>query len=280
MATIALMGPPGSGKTTMAVKTAVRRPVHLIDIDRKFRAQANLRDLRDVTVWELRETLSEDSLASRIKALAASEKGVRPPKGYTTIANYIEGLEKDSDAQAAGTIVFDSTTQFQLHMREHMQFLEGKTKLTWDSWAAWGQLWREFTVIMIDYAIAQDKDLIFIFHERVSEVPGDKTDKVVLSRGEKGSLQRDYVGTMNVKIAGAIEGAFGLQFGTFFTDVYALYVEIINGVPQWRCRVLPDGKRDLRCSFDVSNHAIWTPDLSQIWGKKIRYAPWESTKEK
>src|SRR5205823_3419041 len=101
--------------------------------------------------------------------------------------------------------------------------------------------------------LANDKDLIITFHERVSEKPGPQTEKVIVQKASEGR-SREYLGTMDVLICASIDGAFGLEFGTFFTDVYALRVDVEKGVPKWVCRVHPDGQRDLRCSFNVKDH--------------------------
>ena len=55
-----LMGPPGSGKTTMYVKTAPRRPLLVIDADRKLRSLpfvVPLIEKGDIFCWELDEAL-------------------------------------------------------------------------------------------------------------------------------------------------------------------------------------------------------------------------------
>ena len=82
MASIALMGPPGSGKTTMACLTSPP-PVHVVDIDRKIRSMASLRRVVEngnLTYREVGETLTEDSMSQRLDALVKDEKAQRPPK--------------------------------------------------------------------------------------------------------------------------------------------------------------------------------------------------------
>lgn len=264
MATIALMGPPGSGKSTMAIKTAVKRPVHVLDIDRKVRSMALLSSLPDVTVWELNEALGESGLRERMRSLMSNDpKAVRAPRGWSLFAEYCDKLENNEAAKAAGTIVLDSTTLLAQHMRAHMSYTLGKTKFNFDAWSAWATMWKELTTIFIDYALSHDKDLIFTFHEVASEVPGDTTTKVVVKQKED-VKQREYLGTMAVKIISAVEGSFARNFGAWFTDVYALSVEVTSDKPKWMCRVLPDGQRDLRCSFPVGEQAEWEPDLRKI----------------
>ena len=296
----ALMSPPGGGKTTMAVKTALKLPVHVVDIDRKINQMVEFKPLIDtgrITYWELSETINEDKLAGRLTSLLAEKDKQKPyqaPLGWSKICKYTDGWEKDPLVQNAGTILWDSYTITAIHMKSHMQYISGKSKLIWDAWSAWDQMWQETTNILIDYvnSTATDgctikregefkgfcehknppKDLIISIHERVSEKPGDKTKSVTVRRDDKGQQQKDYIGQMDVKIAGSVDGAFGLKFGAWFTDVYALRVDINNdGQPKWVCRVHPDGRRDLRCSakqqFNVKKELIseFEPDYHKIF---------------
>src|SRR6267142_4626070 len=146
----ALMGPPGSGKTTMAVKTAPKRPVHVIDIDRKIRASAGLR-MPDLTYKEIGDTIHEDALSRRIASLVKNEKGNKPPRGWSNFANYCESADNNPDFKNAGTLLVDSYTQLAPHMRSHIQFETGKGKFVWDHWSIWKAMWQETTTILIDY---------------------------------------------------------------------------------------------------------------------------------
>jgi hypothetical protein len=271
MASIALMGPPGSGKTTMACLTAPG-PIHVVDIDRKIRSMSGLqKSIADgnLTYREIGETLTEDSMARRLDALVKDEKQTRPPRGWSNFANYCAELEKDADAKSCRTLVIDSYTQLAMHMKAHIQFLRGKSKFVWDDWSTWKSMWTEVTTILVDYALANDKHLVVILHERVSEKPGQQTGKVIVSTGGKGEKTREYIGTMDVRIAGSIEGAFGLEFGSYFTDVYGLRVEAERDkAPRWVCRVQPDNQRDLRCSFDTKGVLEFEPDFRKIWGSE------------
>jgi len=271
------MSPFGGGKTTMIVKTAPKRPIHMLDIDRKVSNMVEFKpylDKGELTVWELSDTLNEDRLGGRMTALLESAKALMPPKGWTNFCKYCDKLDNDPIAKEAGTLAIDSYTVLALHMKTHMQFLSGKSKLVWDAWSAWGQMWKETTSILIDYANQNGKDLIVTLHERVSEKPGDKTKSVIIKRDEKGQQQKDYTGQMDIKIAGSIEGQFGIDFGAMFTDVYALRVDVNEntGIPKWVCRVHPDGRRDLRCSakqqFDVNHNLVseFEPDYGKIFG--------------
>ena len=137
MPIVALIGPSGAGKTVMACKTAIRRPVHVVDIDRKVASLAILRDLVDkgeITYKEVGETIQEDSIARRLEALVKNDKPARPPRGWTNLANYLGSIENDLTAKAAGTILIDSYTQMGLPLRSNIQYLAGLSKFEWDEW--------------------------------------------------------------------------------------------------------------------------------------------------
>lgn len=295
MSIIALMGPPGTGKSTM-VLSAPKSPKHIIDVDRKVRVNPRYVEAikaGTVTYYELGDTIQEDGMARRLKSLVDNKKGDKPPRGWTNFANYCERADSDPDFKNAGTVVLDSYTQLAPHMRAHIQWETGKGKFVWDAWSVWKAMWQETTTILIDYCISTatdgcklkakqmecehgcpDKDLIIILHERVSEKPGEKTEKVrVTQTSMEGGKSREYQGMMDVFICGSIDGAFGLEFGTYFSDVYALRVDIVDGEPEWVCRVHPDGKRDLRCSFPLAKDAEYEPDFNRIMkGQSLKQA--------
>lgn len=275
MATIALMGPPGSGKSCMAGLTAPG-PVHFLDIDRKVKATARLQkaiQAGEITYKEIGESFAEGNLKDRLAGFLENKTIVKiPPKGWTTFANYVGGLENDPVAKNARTIVLDTATQLGVHMWAHIQHVRGKGKFVWDDWNIWKNMWMETVNALIDYAANQDKHLIVCLHERVSEKPGDEVSQVRIVTDAQGQKSRDYLGgKLDVKVAGSIDGSFGLNFGTYFTDVYALRVDIESETPIWKCRVHPDGQRDLRCSFpqqfkDGKLVVDFEPSFKKIWG--------------
>ena len=283
MSTVALIGPPGVGKSTMVVKTAVKRPIHILDVDRKVGSMATFQPYiksGELTYKEIGETIAEDSLALRLNELVEDKKSNRPPRGWTAIANYVGQLEKDPQAQAAGTILWDSYTLTAQHMRAHIQWLKGKSKFVWDDWTTWYAMWTEVTTIMCDYALATGKDFMITIHERVNEKPGDRTKGVQVNEhvSPQGVPMRSktYLGTMDILIAGSVAGQFGLEFAAHFTDVYRLAIDMVGDSPKWVCRVLPDGLRDLRCSHEVYGQAEWEPDFGKIWNAQ---KPVVTTKE-
>lgn len=267
--TILLVGPPGSGKTTMATLTAIHRPVHVLDVDRKIGSMANLSGALasgDVSFWELGETLSEDGLKARAERLAQDKKPLRAPLGWLKFAEMCERLPKDEVSLRAGTWFLDSATQLVPHLKNIILFHSGTGGgvMAPREWGYFLQMWSETLTLLRDEAIKLDKDLIVSVHERVSEIPNRST-KVTHEKNKAGQSERVFTGSMDMKIAPSIDGQFGLNMASYFTEVYALRVDMVDGKPKWICRVKPDGLRDLRTSFDVQGEEF-PPDFRAIWG--------------
>lgn len=280
MATVVLMGPPGSGKSLMAGLTAPS-PVHFVDIDRKVQSTARFKESilsGEITFREIGETLTETNLGDRLKQYIEDKSGIlkgQPPKGWLNFANYMGSIEKDEQAGKAKTVVIDTYTQLSMHMWAYIQHMRGKGKFIWDDWNIWKHMWTETTNALIDYARATEKHIIICLHERFAEKPGEDTMQVRITTGPKGEKSKDYLGgKLDVKVAASIEGSFGLDFGTYFTDVYRLRVDVSDsGEPTWKCRVHPDGQSDLRCSFPSQSKdgkliVDFDPDFRKIWGKE------------
>lgn len=263
--TIMLQGPPGSGKTTMACLTAVRKPVHVLDIDRKLIAMASLRSAitsKALTYWELTEPLVEGNLLERARELSGNKKPTKQPQGWIKIAEMIQRLEKDEEAQRAQTWVLDSFSMAVDHLVRLILYTSDKATahMNQREWGALLQMCKETITIIIDGARTYDKDLIVTVHERVSEVPGPNTHVIRSAGGE-----REFIGQMNMRIAASVGGQFGLEMARYFEEVYGLSVEMKAGKPTWVCNVLPDGRRDLRTSFDVKGVAVHSCDFTKIW---------------
>mgnify|MGYP003394862832 CR=1 FL=1 len=268
MSTILLMGPPGTGKSKMACQTAIRRPVHVLDIDRKLKNMAWVKNLTDVSWWELAEPLIRDKLASRVRLLSTNQNPDLEPKGWKTFCEYTDKIEQTKEFKDCGTLVIDSATTLGDHLARAILFLDanGTSTLSPRNWASYQAAWKEVVTVLRDECIRNEKDLIITVHERVSEIPGDSTSKVMKHKDPKsGIVEREFIGTMDIKIATSINGQFGIEMPLHFEEVYGLYVEMEKGNPVWKCRVQPDGRRDLRTSHNVSK-AVFNPDFREIWG--------------
>jgi hypothetical protein len=267
--TICLIGPPGSGKTTMAALTAPG-PVHFLDIDRKVLSMASLRDAiaaGDVTAWPLAETMAEEKLSDRVKALATREakQVLKAPLGWIKFAEMADKLGKDPVALQATTWVLDSATHLVPHLTNIILHYSGATAgMSPREWGYFLRMWAETITQLRDTALSLDKNLIVTVHERVSEIPLSNT-KLMHEKDREGNVQRVFLGQMGMKISPSIDGQFGLQMASYFEEVYGLRVEVTDGKPKWICRVKPDGLRDLRTSCDVKDKVEFDCDFRAIW---------------
>src|SRR5678815_2845177 len=123
---IILQGKAGAGKSMMACLTAVHKPVHVMDIDRKIQAagwaQAALAS-KELTYWELKETLTENKLRSRLDQLVKNEKSATMPHGWNAFAEYMYALPTSPEGQAAGTWFLDSWTVLNEHCKSHINWV-------------------------------------------------------------------------------------------------------------------------------------------------------------
>lgn len=271
MKSCVLMGPPGSGKSTMYIQTLPpdAYPILVVDADRKLKsmevAHPFLADGR-IICWELDEPLTEEKLAQRLRNLAENKKPSTPPKGWTKFCSFAEDLEKKLEAKEAKTIVVDSGTVVGAHAMRMITYNDpkGAATLSPRDWAYYLMIWQETVTEFLDFCRKNDKNFIITFHERVSEVPGEN-NKVIKSKGEGGVVNREYIGTMNMKIVPSIQGQFANEVGAYFEEFYALNVVMQDDKPKWVCRIMPDGRRDLRTSYTTTKDIVTEPDFRKIW---------------
>jgi hypothetical protein len=184
--------------------------------------------------------------------------------GWTKLADYIYEMPKIEDAKRAGTWMFDSLTAAGEHLKAHIMFLAGKSKYEWDQWNAYKIGWLGTLSVLRDLAKEHGKDLILTVHERFGDVPGEKSRGVEYVVDAKGNRTRNVLGTQDLKVWASIDGAAGQLIGKDMDEYYHLFVEMIGDKPVWKCRVRPDGLRNLRTTFDVKQDE-YTPDFGEIW---------------
>ena len=270
--TICLQGEPGSGKSMMACLTAVRQPVHVIDVDRKIESAAwaapAIADGK-LSFWELREPIDDSNIQARIRSLVKKEKPSVEPKGWERFTELFYALPKEEPARSAGTWVVDSLTLLNEHFKTRIMWLADRSKFTWDQWNALKLGWMDTFSVMRDLAKEHGKDLIVTVHERNACEPGDRTTGVrtetVTSPTEGVSTVKVYQGTQDVKVWASIDGAFGDLIGAQTDEYYWLYVDASDkDTLRWKCRVHPDGRRNLRTSFRLDK-SEFEPDFGKIW---------------
>jgi len=273
--TVILQGEPGSGKSRMACLTATRKPVHVVDIDRKIGsaewAMAAI-ESKELTYWELAEPVDETNIRNRLNTLAQKlpqdrqGPGIRP-KGIDTFSEYVYSMAKDPIAQAAGTWLFDSATALNEHAKAHISFIAKRDKFAFDQWSALKTWWMDTFEFTRDFAREYNKDLAWTVHERVKENPGERVTGArveYVDSGEGKSRVVTYLGQQDVDVWASIDGAFGGLIGSKADEYYHLYVEVNGEKVEWKCRVQPDGRRALRTSFNVTQ-AVFPPDFRVIW---------------
>jgi hypothetical protein len=174
----------------------------------------------------------------------------------------VSNLNKADEVTRAGTLVLDSATRLGDHLKRQILYLDpqGTSTLSQRDWGSYLGMFEETFSVLIDVARSADMDLIVCVHERVSEIPGPNTKIIRSPTGKSGESSREFIGTMQIKMAPSIEGQFGLRVASFFEEVYRL--ECIEG--RWRCFTRPDGKYDLRTSY-MLGAAEHDPDFRKIW---------------
>lgn len=270
--TVCLQGEPGSGKSRMACLTAIHKPVHVIDIDRKVESAAWAEEAiekGELTYWELKEPIDESNIRARIASLVSKDKPNVMPRGWAMLSELIYKLATDPISMKAGTWFLDSLTLGNEHLKTHIMWLAGRSKYAWDQWNALKIGWMGTFSVVRDLAKENGKDLIVSVHERTVGEPGDRTTgvktEVIASKDEGISTARIFQGVQDVKVWASIDGAFGELIGAQTDEYYWLCVDTSNkDKPVWKCRVWPDGRRNLRTSFNATQ-AEFAPDFRVIW---------------
>lgn len=265
--TVLLQGEPGAGKSMMAGLTAINKPVHFIDVDRKTASAAwatqAIADAR-ITVWELAEPTDASNLKARMLSLVKKGKPDSEPKGWINFAEYVYKMPQTEEFKRCGTLCVDSLTLLNAHLKTHIMYLSERSKFTFDQWNALKIGWEGTISTLCDTAKENGKDLILTVHERPGEIAGERTTGVIYGKDSEGNKTRQFTGTLDVKIWSSIDGATGQIIGASMDEFYHLYVKMENEKPTWVCRVWPDGRRNLRTSFKVGQ-AEFKPDFREIW---------------
>ena len=263
-----LIGRSGSGKTLTGALTAPRRPVILIDADRKAKSTSLLDPAiknGDLIIHEITEPLVDQRFDYRVKEISANEKPRRHPQGWVQFATIVESLFTGGK-KPGGTLMVDSWTQMNDHLKRLIIFLDDKGHATLSdrNYGTYLNMNTEAIVAMKDACGKADMDLIITVHERSTDLPTKHTtSKRITAEGGISRLVRE--GEVKSVIAPSIEGQFGVNMPAYFSEVYQCYVETdYEGIPTWKMRIKPDGVRDLRTSIDTPELVV-EPDLTKLW---------------
>ena len=207
-----LIARPGGGKTTAACSG--RKPVYLIDVDKKAREMQNLQPMiksGDIIVHDIKSKLVAGRLSDR--ALNPEKPIKEQPEGYIEIIDLlndiIEGEHEPS--KDAKTIVLDSLTRTVEHLKRLLIYHRGKGKFGKKdegdmNWPSWGSYLSNLEELFTGVGYIEDKDFICTAHLKVDSERDPLTDVEVI-HGYRALVD----GQMREKLAG------------YFNEVY--YVE-------------------------------------------------------
>lgn len=215
-----LIGPPGSGKTTLAC--TYKHPTLLIDVDRKASQMFNLRPLIErnlLTILPVKARLVSDTMRFR------AEDPTRPPKempmGYLNTVDLLNEIIDDSDGEYKEykTIVLDSLTRVSEHLKRLLIYHRGKGKfgkkieddLNWPSWGSYlSNLEELFSVMCLEQ---EDKNFICTVHMKTM------TEKQVIVGADGSGIEQEIVtgykplidGQMRDKLVGYFNEAYYME---------------------------------------------------------------------
>lgn len=222
MSSIMLYGRPGSGKTTLAASmTNLGYKVHFIDVDRKIKNMANLKERINsgmITVQEIESPIDTQSLKQRATSGLKSYP-VSMPRGYLEMVEIIDNIEEDPPENTV--LVLDSLTRVNEHMKSMLKY-HCKGKLDFSGWdAVLGNYEALFDAF---YALQPNifKHCIIIAHSKDDQDP-------ILQIIESRPL---------------IDGQFRDKAGSYVEEMFFTFVDVPNkqAVPKFLCYTKPTGR--------------------------------------
>ena len=191
-----LIGPPGSGKTTMALTAP--KPLLILDIDNKLHkmvsAEAALKS-GEVIQWAITEPLSTMTL-SRLASLdpkPATQVTMPRPKGYIQLADMIDKLVESGcvvEGKKIATVVLDSYTSVNEHLKRLLMAANSTTTMTMP---LYGTILTNFETLN-NTLTRLPANVIFTAHENVDkdELTGKISYRPLIDGSMKDKIGKDF----------------------------------------------------------------------------------------
>lgn len=191
-----LIGPPGCGKTTMALTAP--KPIVVLDVDNKLHKMVNAEKLLtsgEVVQWAVNEPLTSVTLTqmANFDPKPGSKVTMAQPKGYIQLASFIDKLV-ESNCKVNGkqmmTVVLDSYSSMNEHLKRLLMAANGTTSMTQP---LFGTALTNFETIN-NTLLRLRANVIFIAHEEVDkdELTGRISYRPLIDGSMKSKIGKDF----------------------------------------------------------------------------------------
>lgn len=239
-----LIGPPGCGKTTMALTAP--KPIIVLDVDNKLHkmvnAEAKIKS-GEVIQWAINEPLTSVTLTQLAKfdPKPASKVTMARPKGYFQLAAFIDKLVETQcviDGKKIATVVLDSYTSMNEHLKRLLMAANETTTMTMP---LYGTALTNFETIN-NTLLRLPCNVIIIAHEQV----------------EKDEL------TGRISYRPLIDGSMKEKIGKDFEEVYYLEKTVVGDTVKYEALTIGNSMKSCRTSRVLP--AKMAPDFGIILG--------------
>lgn len=238
-----LIGPPGCGKTTMALTAP--KPIIVLDVDNKLHKMVNAEEKLksgQVVQWAINEPLTELTLTrlANLDPGMAVKVTMQRPKGYVQLAEMIDKLVESKcivDGKKIATIVLDSYTSMNEHLKRLLMAANGTTTMTMP---LYGTALTNFETLN-NTLLRLPANVIIICHEQV----------------DKDEL------TGKISYNPLIDGSMKSKIGKDFEEVYYLEKTVMGDKVKYEALTVGNSMKSCRTSRVLP--AKVNPDFGEIY---------------